>query len=206
MSTYSIMQTNFKLVCIACVSMLGFTGCQQKASAPQPQTASPFIITVGIKDLMAHMIDPAADAIWASVSIEQTEKGEIKHQPNTDDEWKTVRGHAIALMEGSNLLVMDGRRVAMEGHELEDKGTPGNLSAEEAQAAIDANRDTFVGFAHALHDVGYEMLKAVDAKDSQALMDAGATLDAVCEGCHLKFWYPGQKIPVFPDQAPEVDQ
>ena len=31
-----------------------------------------------------------------------------------------------------------------------------------------------------------------------------AALDEVCEGCHLKFWYPGQHIPLFPDQAPET--
>jgi hypothetical protein len=30
-------------------------------------------------------------------------------------------------------------------------------------------------------------------------------MDQVCEGCHLQFWYPGQKIPLFPDQAPEED-
>ena len=53
--------------------------------------------------------------------------------------------------------------------------------------------------------VGEELLKAADAKNSQGLMDAGATMDQVCEGCHLKFWYPGQRIPRFPDEAPEVD-
>ena len=36
-------------------------------------------------------------------------------------------------------------------------------------------------------------------------MTAGETLDSVCESCHLKFWYPGEKIPVLPDQAPEID-
>jgi hypothetical protein len=49
------------------------------------------------------------------------------------------------------------------------------------------------------------LLKAVEAKDTDAMMEAGATMDQVCEGCHLKFWYPGQKIPRFPDEAPEED-
>jgi hypothetical protein len=35
--------------------------------------------------------------------------------------------------------------------------------------------------------------------------NAGDTMDQVCEGCHLQFWYPGQNIPQFPDQAPEED-
>jgi cytochrome c556 len=88
---------------------------------------------------------------------------------------------------------------------LEDHGTPGNLTAEQSQQAIDANRQTFVSFATALRGVGSELLKAVEAKDTDAMMEAGATMDQVCEGCHLKFWYPGQKIPRFPDEAPEED-
>jgi hypothetical protein len=48
------------------------------------------------------------------------------------------------------------------------------------------------------------MLKATDARDASELMNAGAALDEVCEGCHLKFWYPGQHIPRFPNEAPEI--
>ena len=60
-----------------------------------------------------------------------------------------------------------------------------------------------IAFAQALRDVGASMLAAADAKNPQGLIDAGDTMDQVCEGCHLKFWYPGQKIPAFPAQAPE---
>src|SRR5882724_4001926 len=144
------------------------------ASACQQQTATPpasvkiesaFTVTAGIKDIMAHEIDPAADGLWESVSINQTKKGLERKQPKTEEEWWEVRGHAITLMEAANLLVMDGRRVASEGSHLEDVGTPGNLTAEESQKEIDANRGTFVGFARALHDVGEQMLKSVDAKN-----------------------------------------
>jgi hypothetical protein len=48
------------------------------------------------------------------------------------------------------------------------------------------------------------MLSAADTQNTQRILDAGDTMDQVCEGCHLKFWYPGQKIFVFPEQAPEV--
>lgn len=198
-----------KLIVGACASTLCVLlgACKPAEQAPTaPAKVDPqFKIEVGIKDLMAHMIDPAADALWASVSIESTATGEIKHEPKTDEDWKAVRGHAIALMEGANLIIMEGRRVAMEGHELEDHGTEGNLTAAESQHEIDTNRATFIGFAHALHDVGSKMLQAADAKNPQGIMDAGDTLDSVCESCHLKFWYPGQKVPVFPGQAPEVD-
>jgi hypothetical protein len=192
-------------VSLACVLVAACQPKQEAAPQPLAKTESPFIVTAGIQDLMAHEIDPAADGLWESVSIVQTKKGLERKQPKSEEDWWTVRGHAITLMEASNLLLMDGRRVAAEGAHLEDIGTPGNLTAEQSQQAIDANRQTFVTFAHALHDVGYQMLKAVDAKDPKGMMDAGAALDTVCEGCHLKFWYPGQKIPLFPGQAPEVD-
>jgi hypothetical protein len=87
---------------------------------------------------------------------------------------------------------------------IEDQGTPGNLSAEQSQNLIDANRNSFASFASGLRVVGEQMLKAIDAKNPEDLMEAGAALDEVCEGCHLKFWYPGQRIPRFPNEAPET--
>jgi hypothetical protein len=92
-----------------------------------------------------------------------------------------------------------------EGSTLEDHGTPGNLTAEQSEQAIANNRASFIAFAQALRDVGHSMLTAADAKNPQGLIDAGDTMDQVCEGCHLQFWYPGQKVPLFPDQAPEED-
>ena len=75
---------------------------------------------------------------------------------------------------------------------LEDHGTPGNLTAQESEQAIASNRDSFVAFAQALRDVGASMLAAADGRNPQGLIDAGDTMDQVCEGCHLQFWYPGQ--------------
>lgn len=184
----------------------------QKPAAPTPEMATPppavqppFKLAAGIKDIMKYEIDPAADTLWESVGKFVSKQGTEDRRPRTDEEWSQTRGRAIVLTEAANLIMMDGRRVAMEGHQLEDHGTPGNLTAEQSQEAIDKDRATFISFAHALHDVGADMLKAADAKDADALMEAGAVLDTVCEGCHLKFWYPGQRIPRFPDEAPEVD-
>lgn len=201
-------------VALVIALVIAMAACEKHADAPvaaaappqaEAKAESPLQPIAGIKDIMAFIVDPAADALWESVSTLETAKGLEEKFPKTDEEWWVARGHAIRLMEGGNLLLMEGRHVAMEGHHLEDSGTPGNLTAEESEKAIANDRATFVGFARALHDVGYQMLEAVDNKDPPAIMDAGDALDAVCEGCHLKFWYPGQVVPRFPDQAPEVD-
>lgn len=196
---------------IAGVGLCGMllVGCapkQETAAAAQSEpAAAPLKPIAGVQDVMALMIDPAADFLWESVSTTVTADKTVEKQPRTDEEWLEVRRQAIILAEGANLLMMEGRHVVKEGGQLEDHGTPGNLSAEESEQAIAANRGSYIAFAQALRDVGASMLAAADARNPQGLVDAGDTLDQVCEGCHLQFWYPGQKIPAFPDQAPEVD-
>jgi len=190
------------LVAIAIAGSLGACG---KAEPPAAASSTPSAIklTAGIQDIMRDMIDPAADFLWESVSITETAEGVEEKQPRTDEEWAEVRKQALILAESANLLLLDGRHVAREGKQLEDHGTPGNLTAEEAEKAIAADRATFVAFGQALHDVGVQFLEAAEQRSPQRIMDAGETLDQVCEGCHLKFWYPGQVIPPLPDQAPE---
>lgn len=199
---------------IASCGLLGLlvAGCAPKESAVTAQSAqaappavSPLKPIAGIQDVMASMIDPAADFLWESVSTTVTRNATVEKRPRTDAEWAEVRRQAIILTEGANLIMMDGRHVVKEGSRLEDHGTPGNLTAEESEKAIAANRASFIAFAQALRDVGVSMLAAADARNPQGITDAGDTLDQVCEGCHLEFWYPGQKIPLFPEQAPEVD-
>jgi hypothetical protein len=202
------------VVAVATTALATMTGCQRQqapkavatpgAAAPAVVPRAAFNLVGGIRDIMSLEIDPSADAIWDAVSTEVSKSGTKENHPQTDKQWQELRDRAVVLIEATNLLVMDGRRVAREGvQKLDDQGTPGNLSAEQSQRAIDANRGTFVGFAQAMGVVGEQMLKAIDAKNPQALMDAGAALDEVCESCHLTFWYPGQRIPRFPDEAPE---
>jgi hypothetical protein len=178
-------------------------GACERTEPPAPAVASPFTPTAGIQDIMAEMIEPSAEFLWNSVSSTVTAEGVEDKQPTTDEEWNEVRRHAIVITESANLLMMDGRHVAREGKQLDDHGTPGNLTLEQVEQAIVTERAAFIAYSRALHDVGASLLKAADSRDAQAIVTHGETLDEVCESCHLKFWYPGQKIPAFPDQAPE---
>jgi hypothetical protein len=146
---------------------------------------------------------PTPSPVKLTAGTTETAQGVEEKQPRTDEEWAQVRKQALILAESANLLLLEGRHVAREGKQLEDHGTPGNLTAAESDKAIAADRAAFVGFGQALHDVGVAFLKASEERNPQAMMDAGEVMDQVCEGCHLKFWYPGQVIPPLPDQAPE---
>jgi hypothetical protein len=191
------------------IALLTFGACQKTEVAPAvtaaaaPSTAAPesppFQLTASIQELMDSVIDPSADALWDSVSITQTKKGTVFHQPKTDEEWQEARRHAIALVEGANLLIMDGRKLVAAGSPVLDQGTSGVLSAEEGGKLFDAKHATFVQFAKALREAGSQMLNAIDKKDPTGMMNAGAAMDGVCESCHLTFWYPNQVIPPLPD-------
>jgi len=50
-------------------------------------------------------------------------------------------------------------------------------------------------FARNLQDAGLKALSAIEAKDTQGLMDAGGTIDEACEACHVTYWYPHQNRP-----------
>jgi hypothetical protein len=195
-----------RAVQIICV--LALTACSPHDSATLQATtpttaAASFELTASVQELMEAMVDPHADAIWDAVGSTITAAGTQNKQPSNDDEWRQIRLSAIALMETTNLLAMNGRRLVPEGGKILDEGSDGVLKTEEAQKKLESQHEVFAQFAHALHDVGKKVLRAVDAKDPNALLDAGTDLDEVCEGCHTTFWYPGQVLPNPADLLPK---
>ena len=187
---------HLKLVSLLVATAVVCLGCQQKAAVEAPPPAGPPIKPVAsIIDLMASQVDPSADFLWESVATISTPQGMVEHQPRTDEEWLAVRMKALQLAEAANLLMMPGRRLAHEGQHLEDEGVQGNLTSEQAQVAIDSNRDTFLAYASALRDIAEKTVVAIDKRDVPGYFDLGAELDEACEQCHLKFWYPGAVPP-----------
>jgi hypothetical protein len=184
-------------VSAACAMLLAVAGCDQKAAtapgaatAPPPAAETPFRLTASIQDIMLSEIDPSADTLWDSVQTITSEKGVEEKQPRTDEEWLAVRHSALVLMEATNLIVMEGRKVAPTGKAVADEGLPGILNTAEIQKAIDSDHATFIKMAHALEDAGRQALTAIDARDVQGLLAAGNAIDTACENCHLKYWYP----------------
>ena len=169
-------------------TLLVLSGCQEREAAkteppPQPQ----FRLDATIKDLMDSLVDPSADYIWDAVATTVTAKGKEEKYPRTDEEWKEVRRRAIHLMEASNLLLIPGRRVARPG----EKGDPRvELPPEQIEALINQDRANFTKLANGLYDSVLPVLRAIEAKDKEALLEAGDAIDRACEGCHFTYWYP----------------
>jgi hypothetical protein len=182
-------------LCVAGGAVLVAVACSapKQTAAPAggkpPETAAAEFRTTGtIKDIMDSVVDPSADYLWESVATIVTKKGTEERKPRTEMEWKEVRRRAVALIEATNLLIMDGRLVAKPGEKSENPGI--ELGPEEIKVLIDEDRASFIKFAHGLHDAGMKALAAIDKKDAEALSDSGETIDEACEQCHLKYWYP----------------
>ena len=182
----------FPWLCLAGGTLLVAIACSTPQTAAtasaKPAPVADFRLTGTIKDLMDGVVDPSADYLWDSVSTIVTRKGIEERRPRTDEDWKNVRRHAIALIEAPNLLMMEGRKVAKPGEKSENPGI--ELGPEDIQDIIDHDRATFIQRAHALQDAGMKALAAIDRKDVDGLSDAGEAIDEACEQCHLKYWYP----------------
>lgn len=144
-----------------------------------------------VRELMDSVVDPAADGLWDSVATISSQKGVEKREPRTDEDWKKVRRHAISLIEGMNLVMMEGRDAAPPG----TAPGPGELTPARIDAMIGANRPEFYQFAEGVRDRATDALHAIDRKDPEALFSVGSDIDRACEGCHVTFWYPNSARP-----------
>jgi len=154
-------------------------------AAPSASLLQP---TAAIEEVMRYVVDPAADSIWESVVTEVTPEGVVDHMPESDDDWARLRGHALTLVEASNLLLIPGRRVAAPGSRSEMPGV--DLEPEQIEALLAESPEAWAQFVGALRESGLVVLSAVEARDVDALLVAGDGLDLACENCHVRYWYP----------------
>ena len=189
------------LILVVCAAVAAGS-CQSKPVEPAAPAADqpPYTTTATVKDIMLHIVDPAGDMVWDSVATVIDKGGLHETAPKTDEEWFKVRSGLIMLIEGSNLLMIPGRKVARPG---EKSDTPGvELEPSEMDELIAKDRAAWYQRAKTLHDVAQSVLEVVEKKDAQKLFDVGEDIDRACENCHRQYWYPNEKIPDFPAATP----
>ena len=167
-------------------SVLLTLGCESQQPTPYRPTAT-------VEDLMRSVIDPAADAIWDAVVTEATASGITKIKPENQDDWSKLRQHALTLAEATNLLAIQGRRIAAPESRSELPGI--DLHPDAIQTLVEEDWNSWVRLAAGLHDTSLTVLDAVDAQNIDALLAAGTELDLACENCPARYWYPGHGDP-----------
>jgi hypothetical protein len=191
----------FSLTAVMCGALI-VASCQAKQAEPTaPAVAQPtYTTTATVKDIMLHIVDPAGDLVWDSVSTVIDKGGLHETVPKTDEEWFKVRSGVIQLLEGSNLLMVPGRHVARPGEKSETPGV--ELEPSEMEELINKDRAAWYQHAMDLHNVAAKVLPIIEAKDAQKLFDIGEDIDRACENCHRQYWYPNEKIPDLPSAQP----
>lgn len=176
-------------ILIASLLVIGMA-CRTKAPQPPPQAAA-LLSPATIKDIMDSMVEPSGDFVFESVQEISDERGITEKAPKTNAEWEGVRRHLFVLVEAPNLLTMPGRKAARP--EDRSRNALVENEPEEVQKLLDADRPSFIRRARRLQDAAALALKAVDAKDKDALFHAIDGIDKACENCHLHYWYPNDQ-------------
>jgi hypothetical protein len=125
-----------------------------------PAAAPPLRPIADVKQLMASIVEPAADVYWDAVGTIEDAKGIVQIAPDTDEEWAAVRNSAYVLAESGNLLMMTGRA---------------------------NDNDEWMKLSQALVDVGQRAIQAAESKNTKAVFDVGADVYEACVACHAKY-------------------
>ena len=169
---------------LAAGALVAAGACQRAQPVEEPALPRP----ATIRELMGSVIDPSGDVLFEAVATISDENGIREIAPRTDEEWQNVRRHAVVLIEAPNLLVMPGRAVAGPTEKSRVAGV--ELEPAQIQALIEADRTAFITHARSLQDAAMQALKAIDARNKDALFAASERIDTACENCHLRYWYP----------------
>ena len=119
-----------------------------------------YVLSFDVLGLMEHVLYPAAAVVWSNAGFVITEEGEQNLAPTTEEGWHNVEDHAAIIMESANLLMMPGR------------------APQEAE---------WVAFSKGLVHTGRLAFNAAQARDEEALFDAGGELYKSCLACHQKY-------------------
>lgn len=122
--------------------------------------APPYRAVADLKQLMATVVEPAAEVYWDSVGTIIDEKGVIEIEPATVEEWDAVRNAAYVVAESGNLMMMPSR--ARDGGD-------------------------WMTLSQAMIDVGQRAIKAAESRNKQAVFDAGAEVYDACTACHAQY-------------------
>jgi hypothetical protein len=132
------------------------------AKAAAPAAAIPQGRTLlSVKEVMRHIVNPAAETYWAHSGEIDDEKGANDRIPTTQAEWDISIDTAAQIAESANLLMMDGR-------------------------ARDPN-GPWMKYALALNAAGIAGMAAATAHDHDKTNDAGSAMYDACFQCHGRY-------------------
>ncbi|MDP9103088.1 MAG: hypothetical protein M3N05_03660 [Pseudomonadota bacterium] len=148
------------------LALMGSMAASQPA-APPTQPAQPGVVSLArtllpVKDVMRHIVNPAAELYWKAAGEIDTDQGTVHRVPGPADDarWNAALDAAMVLQESGNLLMLQGR-------------------------ARDSDR--WLKYAQQLADAGALAVTAAKARNEKQTFDAGSALYNACYACHGKY-------------------
>ena len=136
-------------------------------SSPEEETSTPVATTdanynteLSVQDIMALVLEPAADILWDSGGWIMDASGIEELYPTTDDGWAYVRAQAAVVVESGNMLALPGRA---------------------------ADNDAWLIYSEGLSNAGRLAMQAAAAQNKEDFFQAGAQLYSVCTACHQAY-------------------
>jgi len=135
-------------------SLVGLGACSEPAEIPLRPVAS-------VQQLMAHIVEPAADIVWDAVGTVISSEGEDHWEPETDEEWVVILNGAMTITESANLLMIGERA---------------------------RDQETWMRMAQGMADAGLLAVAAAEAQDADAIFGVGEAVYNSCDRCHNLYW------------------
>lgn len=137
------------------------------ASCSRSGGGGQFDTTLSTQQVMKHVIDPAAIALWGRAGTMETENGTVYLTPETEEDWAAAEHEAAIVAEGGNLLLLPGRGLKLA-----------------------ASDNGWARYARDLTRAALAVKAATVERDADRMFKAGADLYQVCTDCHEKYYGP----------------
>lgn len=152
------------------------------ACSPAKKTAeADFDVSVPLKEVMGHVMDPAAWAFWDR-SGEYVEASGTRSRVPVDPKTLTDRA-AIEAAEAEWTIAENGTQQLIQVSNI--LKLPGYVRVVEKN-----DNGDWLKFAERLNVAAHAAQDAVEAKDGQKMFDTGGQIYEVCTACHSKYLLP----------------
>jgi hypothetical protein len=167
--------------CALLASLFVVSACAKKEPPPILQVA------------MSQTVAPQAQVLWDVSNKATNDNGDPDGSKMTAEQWTQLAtaGETLRAM-AQKLADADKLTAAAPGVKLQGEENPGSSNAAQVQGFLDKDMAAFKAHAAKLATTSGDFAAAAKAKDAVKLADVSGKLDAVCEACHMQFWYPQQ--------------
>ena len=125
-----------------------------------PAAAQPERTLLSVREVMRHVLNPAAETFWKGSGSVSTEEGVAERAPTSDAAWGQLVDAAAVVLETGNLLQMDGRSRTDE---------------------------SWARFSRQLTAAGSAGMAAAKARDEDKVFETGGEMYNACFACHAKY-------------------